>query len=155
MRASERQSSTKLFDKRSDFSFLDCKNIFFYYYYSFFYFFAFLNFFFSINKIEQKNSPIYIFIPKPMISFSSARKLSSHLIRAKLYPEERNKGFFKCGSKRCEVCLIVNETSTFASTVTGEKYTINHKFNRPFPSFDDVIICYTETRRNATTLSRM
>ena len=50
-------------------------------------------------------------------------------IRAKLYPEERTKGSFKCGSKRCEVCLNVNETSTFASTVTGEIYIINHKFN--------------------------
>ena len=50
-------------------------------------------------------------------------------IRAKLYPEEITKGSFKCGSKRCEVCLNVNETSTFASTVTGETYIINHKFN--------------------------
>ena len=46
-----------------------------------------------------------------------------------LYPEERTKGSFKCGSKRCEVCLNVNETSTFASTVTGETYINNHKFN--------------------------
>ena len=90
-----------------------------------------------------------------MIPFSSAAKISSYLIRAKLYPEERNKGFLKCGSKRCEVCLIVNETSTFASTVTGETYTINHKFNRPFPSFNDVIICYIETWGNPKTLSRM
>ena len=39
------------------------------------------------------------------------------------------KGSFKCGSKRCEVCLNVNETSTFASTVTCGTYIINHKFN--------------------------
>ena len=67
--------------------------------------------------------------PKPMISFRSARKMSSYLVRTKLYPEERTKGSFKCGSKPCEVCLYVNETSTFASTVTGETYIINHKFN--------------------------
>ena len=59
-----------------------------------------------------------VFTPKPMISFRSARKMSSYLVRAKLYPEERTKGSFKCGSKRCEVCLNVNETSTFDSTVT-------------------------------------
>ena len=76
-----------------------------------------------------------MFTPKAMISFCSARKMSSYLVRAKLYPEERTKerrkkGFFKCGSKRCEVCLNVNETSTFASTVTGETdEIINHKFN--------------------------
>ena len=58
--------------------------------------------------------------PKPMISFRSARKINSYLVRAKLYPEERTKVSFKCGSKGCEVYLNVNETSTFASTVTGE-----------------------------------
>ena len=68
-----------------------------------------------------------VFTPIPMISFRS--KMSSYLRGGKLYPEERTKGSFKCGSKRCEVCLNVNETSTFASIVTGETYIINHKFN--------------------------
>ena len=57
-----------------------------------------------------------------MISFCSAGKMSIYLVRAKLYPEERTKGSFKCGSKRFEVCLNVNETSTFANTVSGETY---------------------------------
>ena len=35
---------------------------------------------------EVKN----VFTPKPMISFRSARKLSSYLVRAKLYPEEKS-----------------------------------------------------------------
>ena len=71
-----------------------------------------------------------ILTPKAMISFCCARKMSSYLVRAKLYPEERTKGSFKCDSKRCEVCLNVNETSTFASTVTGETdEIINHKFS--------------------------
>ena len=34
-----------------------------------------------------------------------------------------------CGSKRCEVCINVNETSTFTSTVTGKTFIINHKFD--------------------------
>ena len=91
----------------------------------------------SMGKIINKNLYLLymnnevkkVFTPKPMISFRSARKMSSYLVRAKLYPEERTKGSFKCGSKRCEVCLNVNETSTFDSTVTGETYIINHKFN--------------------------
>ena len=86
-----------------------------------------------INKnlylLHMNNEVKKVLTPKPMISFRSARKINSYLVRAKLYPEERTKVSFKCGSKRCEVCLNVNETSTFASTVTGETYIINHKFN--------------------------
>ena len=86
-----------------------------------------------INKnlylLHMNNQVKKVLTPKPMISFRSARKINSYLVRAKLYPEERTKVSFKCGSKRCEVYLNVNETSTFASTVTGETYIINHKFN--------------------------
>ena len=64
-----------------------------------------------------------------MISFHSARKLSSYLVRAKLYPTERIVGSYKCGGKRYEVCINVNETSTFTSTVTGETYIIKHRFD--------------------------
>ena len=75
------------------------------------------------NKVKR------VFTPKPMISFRSARKLSSYLVRAKLYPTERTVGSYKCGGKRCEVCINVNETSIFTSTVTGETYIINHRFD--------------------------
>ena len=70
-----------------------------------------------------------MFTPKPMISFRSARKLSSYLVRAKLYPTERTVGSYKCSGKRYEVCVNSNETSTFTSTVTGETYIINQRFN--------------------------
>ena len=51
----------------------------------------------SIGKIINKNlSLLYMnnevkkaFTSKPMISFRSTRKMSSYLVRAKLYPEER------------------------------------------------------------------
>ena len=83
----------------------------------------------SLNLLYMNNEVKKVFTPKSMISFRSARKMSSYLVRAKLYPEERTKGFFNCGSKRCEVFLNVNETFTFASTVTGETHIINPKFN--------------------------
>ena len=91
----------------------------------------------SVGKIINKNLNLLyvddevkkVFTPKPKTSFRSARKMDSYLVRAKLYPEERTKGSFKCDGKRCEVCLNVNETSTFTSTATGETYIINHKFN--------------------------
>ena len=70
----------------------------------------------SMNKVILKyfdllymdNEVKRVFTPKPMISFQSVRKLSSYLLRAKLYPTERTVGSYKCGGKRCEVCLNVN-----------------------------------------------
>ena len=49
-----------------------------------------------------------VFIPKPVISFRSATKLSNYLVRVKLYPGERTVESYKCGEKRCEVCIHVN-----------------------------------------------
>ena len=69
------------------------------------------------------------FTPSPMISFRSSRKISSYIVRAKLYPLERTVGSSKCGKKRCEVCDVISETDTFSSTVTGESFKIIHKFN--------------------------
>ena len=65
----------------------------------------------------------------PMVTFRSSRKLVSYLVRAKLYPVERVAGLCKCHGKRCAVCLNVNKTSTFTSSVTHETYKINHKFD--------------------------
>ena len=70
-----------------------------------------------------------VFTPVPMITFCSARKLSSYLVRAKLYPLERTAGSCKCYGKRCEVCENVTETLTFTSTATQNTYKINHHFN--------------------------
>ena len=69
-----------------------------------------------------------VFTPKPMVSFRSSRKISSYLVRAKLYPIERTLGSFRCGSKRSEVCKYITETDTFTSSVTGETYKINYRF---------------------------
>ena len=60
-----------------------------------------------------------VFSPQPMVSFRSPRKISTYLVRAKLYPL----GSPKCGKKRCEVCVNISETNN----VTGERYKINHK----------------------------
>ena len=72
---------------------------------------------------ETKN----VFTPGPMATFHSARKLSSYLVRAKLYPIERIVGSHKGKCKRCEVCLNVQQTSCFSSSVTNETYKINHQ----------------------------
>ena len=68
-------------------------------------------------------------MPGTIVTFRSSRKLSSYLVRAKLYPLERVTGSCKCHGKRCAMCLHFNETSTFISSVTHETYKINHKFD--------------------------
>ena len=62
-----------------------------------------------------------------MVSFSSLRKISSYLLRAKLYPLDRVVRSTKYGKKRCEMCMNVSEAKAFISNVTGETYKINHK----------------------------
>ena len=83
-----------------------------------------------------------VFSTKPMISFRSARKLSSYLVRAKLYPIERTFGSFKCTKKLCEECEDVNVTDSFTSSVTQNTYNINHKLN-----CDDKYFIYPLTRK--------
>ena len=68
----------------------------------------------NLNLLYMYDEVKKVLTPKPMISFRSARKMGRYLVRAKLYPDERTKGSFKCGGKR----LNVNETSTFTSTIT-------------------------------------
>ena len=69
------------------------------------------------------------FTPVSMVSYRSTRKLSSYLVRAKLYPIDRIVGSKGCGKKRCEVCVNLCETDTFSSTVSWETFKINHKLN--------------------------
>ena len=70
---------------------------------------------------ETKN----VVTPGSMATFCSARKLSSYLVRAKLYPIEQIVDSHKCKDKRCQVG---HETSCFSSSVTNETYKINHQF---------------------------
>ena len=79
-----------------------------------------------LNKILTKNLYLLymdkevqkVFTLKPMISFCSDRKLSKYLVRPKMYPIKKTVGSKNHGSKCCEVCINVNDTSTFTSTVT-------------------------------------
>ena len=82
-----------------------------------------------------------VFTPVPMINFRIARKLSSYLVRATLYPSERFVGSFKCYGKRCVVCDNVTETSTFTSTATQNTYKINHQFNCSEKCFVYLLTC--------------
>ena len=54
------------------------------------------------------------FSPGPMVSFRSARKLSSYLVRAKLNLLQRKVGSSKCGKRRFEVCNNVTLVTLLA-----------------------------------------
>ena len=77
-----------------------------------------------------------------MVSFRGLRKLSSYLVRAKLYPLHRKVGSKKCTKNRCEGCDYVTDTDTFTSTVTGEFFKTDHQLN-----FDDRSIIYLLTSK--------
>ena len=78
-----------------------------------------------------------------MISVRSARKLNNYFIKAKLYPTERIVESYKCGGKPCEIYINVNETLNFNSTVTGETYIMNHRFD-----CDEKCLVYVLTSNN-------
>ena len=63
-----------------------------------------------------------------MVSFRSARKLSSYLVRAKLYPLERRVGSYKCRCNCCQVCHSITETEMFICNNDQRSYKINHNF---------------------------
>ena len=69
------------------------------------------------------------FAPGPMVSFRKFRKLSSYLVRAKLYPLERSVGSLKCNGKRYQVCMNMTESNIFSCSVDKKEYVINHGFN--------------------------
>ena len=82
-----------------------------------------------LNILYLDENSKEVFMPGPMVTFRSSGKLSSYLVRAKLYPLERMTGSYKCHGKRCAVCQNVNEASTFTSSVTHETYKTNYNFD--------------------------
>ena len=72
----------------------------------------------------------HLFTPGPRLSSRSSRKISSYLVRANSHPVERLAGYFNCSRPRSQICPYVNETESFTSTVAGDTYKINHKFDR-------------------------
>ena len=71
------------------------------------------------HLLYQDESVKRVFAPPPMVSYRSARKLSSYLVRAKLFPLERKRGSYKCGNLRCLVCNNIEETETLQVSLMG------------------------------------
>ena len=91
----------------------------------------------NISKIIEKHiKDLYadsyvrsVFTSLSFVYFCSVRNLRSHLVRSKLYPEERKIGTFHCNSPCCLTCNNVKEYDTFTSHVTKETFKINHHFS--------------------------
>ena len=92
------------------------------------------------NLLNMNAEVKQTFTPVIMVSYRNSRKLSSYLVRAKLYPINRIVGSKGCSKKQCEVCVSVYETNTFSSTVTGETFKVNLKLN-----YDDKYLIYLFT----------
>ena len=58
-----------------------------------------------------------------MVLFQCSQKLSSYLVRAKVYPTGRKVESCCCGKKQCHVCLKVTETDSFTRTSTNDTYS--------------------------------
>ena len=105
---------------------------------------------FLARKIKELSKYLHIDLevkaaltPTPMVSFRSAKKIKDYLVRAKLYPLERDLGSRKGNKSRCEVCNNIESTDPFSSTVTGETYKINHYFNCDNKGLVYLITCRT------------
>ena len=91
----------------------------------------------NISKIIKKHiKHLYadlevrsVFTPLPFASFCSVPNLRNHLVRSKLYPQERKTGSSKCNSPRCLTCNNIKKCDTFKSHVTKETFKTNHHFN--------------------------
>ena len=78
------------------------------------------------HLLYQDESVKRVFTPPPMVSYRSARKLSSYLVRAKLYPLERKRGSYKCDNLRCLVCNNIEKTGTFIEETNKVPLQGNH-----------------------------
>ena len=77
----------------------------------------------------------------PMVSILGVRKLSSYLVRAKLYPLERSVRSFKYNGKLCQVCINVTESSTFSTSVDKKEYVVDRSFNCNDKCFIYLLTC--------------
>ena len=83
----------------------------------------------NLNTLCMSREAKAVFSRGLMVSFRKARKISSSLMKAKLYPLERFVDSGQCKKRRCDVCTNVRETDTFSSIVTGETCQINHELD--------------------------
>ena len=70
-----------------------------------------------------------VFSSQPAVPFRSARKLSSYLVWAKLYPLERRMKSYKCRCNRCQFCRSIPETDMFICNNNQRSSKISHSLD--------------------------
>ena len=100
------------------------------------------------DKLHMDKGIKETFPIKPMVLFGSARKLSSLRVETKRFFNERKLGSQRCNKRRCQICVCVNKTHTFSSSVTQKTYKINYKL-----TCDDKCLIYIV--RNVLNMFKM
>ena len=70
-----------------------------------------------------------VFSQGHMVSFKTAGKTSSYIVRAKLYISEKFVTSRQFKKRKCKVCTNVRKTGAFSSAVTGKTFQINYELN--------------------------
>ena len=68
------------------------------------------------------------FTPQSKVSFRSALKLNSYLVKASLHSLERMVGLYKCKSKQCRIFNNIMDADSFTCSNDQTNFKINHKF---------------------------
>ena len=76
----------------------------------------------NLNQLHMNDEVKDTFTQGPAVSFRTSQKLSSYLVRAKVYPSERTLGSRKCSKKQCEVCENFQNSHTFYSSVSSKTF---------------------------------
>lgn len=82
-----------------------------------------LQFLYAFDEVKK------VFVSAPFASYRTARTISNHLVRAKVYPLVREKGSCRCGKRRCLTCKNICESDHFIGSVDKRVFKINHRLN--------------------------
>ena len=69
------------------------------------------------------------FLPAPIVSDRSVRKMKDYIVRSKLYPVQIKAGSYSCGNSRCQIFESIQATDTFSTFFTKSACKINQNFN--------------------------
>ena len=99
--------------------------------------------FHSVLKSAEEHRRI--FPEPPLISFMRCKNLKDILVRARLSNEEiegnNNRGYFRCGKSRCQVCEVMCNCDKFHSKTNSTEYRINCALNCDSPNVAYLLEC--------------
>ena len=80
--------------------------------------------------LEASEEHKSVFRHEPLVVFRHAPNLKDSLVRAKL-PKlqiESDKGCFRCGKSKCQLCRFMSEGNSFRSNVSGSEFKISNRY---------------------------